>query len=334
MSPDLESRLAQEDYAIDEAWRASASVLRQLGGDPDRRRLIASSPLLISALRPAVRRFVAGWDQAAALEVAKDLSRSSVHVSIDYMGEDTVDDREVEDATTEFIELARACAKLGVGASISANLSHIGLAIDPSLASENCRRIAEEAKAHGIELILNMEGDRYRPHILDTFWNLGKRYPNLGITLQACLEDTVEDLARSLELQGRIRLVKGAYDELGEGAIRGGTVNARFSELCEQLVESGHRCSIATHDPELLSHTARLLKEKGSSELEFETLYGVALSRLEALRDAGHKVRVYMPYGTQWLLYLFHRLAEYPPNLHFAVQDVISNFVHEETQTQ
>jgi proline dehydrogenase len=320
MKRDLEQALEGEGRSMEDAWAASTSFLRAIAVNPDDRELIRRSPVLLKSLEAAARPYVAGWDRATALETARELAASSIRVSVDFMGEDTVDRSEIEEATVEFVDLINSCHAIDEEASVSVNLSHIGLAVESALARDNCERLAEAAEIADVELIINMEGDRYRENILETFWTLGTRYADLGITLQACLERTTDDLTRSLAVQGRIRLVKGAYDELGEGAIRGVSVNERFSELADRLIGSGHKCAIATHDPELLTDAVDRMDDENLSHVEFEMLHGVARHRLEALRDQGYAVRVYLPYGTDWLLYLFHRLAEYPPNLHFAVQ--------------
>src|SRR5262249_24072412 len=153
-----------------------------------------------------------------------------------------------------------------------------------------------------------MEGERYREDILSIYRSLAIRFTTFGVTLQACLSRTEHDLEICLEVPGRIRLVKGAYDELGHGTdIRSGTVDTQYRRLAERLLESGHACAIATHDASIL--TGLIARSTPRPEaVEFEMLFGVARHRLEKLRDLGRQVRVYLPYGHKWHLYLFHRL--------------------------
>lgn len=322
MSGNLEVDLKEEDYPLEAAWVASAGFLRRLAGDATRRNQIQGSSAMMSLLEIAARPYIAGLDRTSALELSGTLAEDSIRVSIDYMGEDTHDADEIEAATNEFVQLANESGDLLIDASISLNLSHIGLARDKELALENCSRVLQAASAHGMEVILNMEGAPYRSAILSIFWELGSQYPNLGITLQACIDRTEDDLSRCLELPGRIRLVKGAYEELGEGAIRSEAVNQRLARYSDRLIEAGHSVSIATHDPELLLDVVRSVESASAQSVEFEMLYGVARRRLETLRKHGLPVRVYLPYGTEWLLYWCHRVAEYPPSLHFAIAEM------------
>jgi proline dehydrogenase len=305
--------------------RECAAALRRLARDSRARAAIRNSPALASALAAAASRYIAGPDRQAALERSLELARIGVLVSLEFMGEDTLQRADVNQATREFLELMRECNALRIPAGLSLNLSHIGLAIDPALALENCERILTTALPTATEVILNMEGDAYRQGILDVYWALGPRFPILGITLQACLARTPDDLARALTFPGRIRLVKGAYDELSDGAIRNERVNARYREMMDRLLASGHRCSIATHDQALINH-AVVQVDPGAGVAEFEMLFGVAEDRLLVLRDLGFQVRIYLPYGREWLLYLCHRLAEHPPNLYPAVKALIDQF--------
>jgi proline dehydrogenase len=243
------------------------------------------------------------------------------------MGEDTTDPAEVAEAVREFINLVSATTASGLRASIALNLSHIGLAIDRELARAHCVEITSAAGAAGIEVILNAEGDAYRDHVLDTYAEVGPALPGLGITLQGCLERTSDDLARCLELPRRIRLVKGAYDEMERlTGIRGPAVNQRYDRLAAQLLLSDHPCAIATHDPERLRGAVETLRHRTHGAAEFEMLLGVARDRLDQLKQQGFGTRVYVPYGEDWFLYLCHRVAEYPGNLARAVAVMAGRF--------
>jgi len=312
------------DDASDRAvFTASAKALRTIAVDRGLRDMIRSSPTLLHALEKAAWRFVAGPDRQSALRCATELHSRGILSSIDFQGEDAEARSEVDAAVDEFVEATRATASLNVGASISLNLSHIGLAIDRALAVANCERILAAATPTGTEVLLNMEGDRYREDILSIYLDLAPRFSTFGITLQACLSRTERDLEMCLEVPGRIRLVKGAYDELGHGTdIRSGSVDAQYRRLAQRLIESGHACAIATHDPSILAGLLATSARRPEA-VEFEMLFSVATHRLEKLRDLGRQVRVYLPYGHKWHLYLFHRLAEHPPNLHVALTAMV-----------
>jgi proline dehydrogenase len=175
-------------------------------------------------------------------------------------------------------------------------------------------------------MMISMEGSERTGEILDAHCWLCERFDNVGITLQAYLYRTKDDLTAALERPGRIRLVKGAYEEPPDIAQpRGVAVDATYRELMETLLISGHACSIATHDPLLLDYAHPFIQEHHLSgdTLEFEMLYGITPERLQMMQKRGYRTRVYLPYGQEWYLYLCHRLAEYPPNIYRAIADAV-----------
>jgi len=315
------------DSADEQAWQEAATALRGLARDRNARTAVRRSPTLAAALEAASRRFVAGAGREDALAVARDLNQQGILASVEFMGEDTTDPGEVDEAVREFTGLVSAISASRLRASISLNLSHIGLAVDRATAEANCAAIAAAAGAAGVEVVLNMEGDAYRDHILSVHADLGSRLPGLGITLQACLDQTDDDLDRCLELPGRTRLVKGAYDEIQRAAgIRGRSVDERYDRLAERLLSSDHPCAIATHDPERLHRAADILGRRSHRAAEFEMLLGVARDRLDHLNRQGFQTRVYVPYGDDWFLFLCHRVAEHPANLATAITAMAAQF--------
>jgi proline dehydrogenase len=182
-------------------------------------------------------------------------------------------------------------------------------------------------------MMISMEGTDRTSQILEIHQRLCETFDNVGITLQAYLHRTPDDLERALQRPGKIRLVKGAYaTPPGLAKPRGAELDEAYRQLMHRLITSGHRCSIATHDPALLDpipqeYPHRLIQEQEikSDRIEFEMLEGVAQERLEALKNQGYRTRVYLPYGQEWHLYLCNRLAEYPPNIYQAITDAFKN---------
>ena len=126
-----------------------------------------------------------------------------------------------------------------------------------------------------------------------------------------------------MHLPGKIRLVKGAYQEPEKRAMkRGEALDERFLSLIEMAVSAQHPLSIATHDQHLLQELARR-KWLAVPHVEVEMLYGVRPDLLKQMKQAGYQTRLYLPYGTEWYLYLCHRLAEYPPNIYQALADCV-----------
>lgn len=241
------------------------------------------------------------------------------------MSESTRDESMAAQATQEFLNVIRAITQQNLNASISLDLSHIGLVIAPKLAYKNAAVLAQVAQEAGLEIMISMEGTDRTTLILDIHRQLCDRFSNVGITLQAYLHRTPEDLTAVLQRPGKIRLVKGAYEAPSTLAhARGTALDAAYRQQMEQLIKSKHDCSIATHDFALLDRAHQLIQNQAPTHhnVEFEMLRGVTPERLSAMQQRGYHTRVYLPYGKEWHLYLCNRLAEHPPNLYQAVADV------------
>jgi len=139
----------------------------------------------------------------------------------------------------------------------------------------------------------------------------------VGITLQAFLHRTPDDLRSVLRYPGKVRIVKGAFDAPASVALRrGGALDRAYLALVARLRDAGHAVSVATHDAALV---AEVLQQTGSGPIEFEMLRGIEGEQLSALRAQGLRTRQYLPYGREWFLYLCNRLAEHPPSVFAAI---------------
>lgn len=301
----------------------AAAALRSIARDEKIKARVATDPFLKGILLRAASRFVCGEELPEALEAAKKANGLGHAATIDYMGESARDEALAERATEEFVRVARKIKNRGLESSISLDLSHIGMALSPELAFENASKIARAARGADTEVMASMEGTERTDEILSLHERLAENFGNVGITLQAYLHRTEKDLSSALERPGRIRLVKGAFEEPESAALPRDSAALDETYLChmETLLASGHPCSIATHDEAILDHAHRFIRDNGldPSKTEFEMLYGVTPERLEAMRERGHRTRVYLVYGEEWHLYLCHRLAEHPPNIYRAV---------------
>lgn len=207
--------------------------------------------------------------------------------------------------------------------TVSLDLSHIGLSVDPDTAYSHLLEIAKEANLHGISLMISMEESAKTNHILDIYRKTAEQCPNVGITIQAHLYRSDNDIQKLIDYPGKIRVVKGAYQESADIAIsRSKELNDRYLKLIEQLIEANHSVSIATHD-EILIREMEYRQYLNRPDVEIEMLYGIRSDLLSDLKSKGYNCKVYLPYGKEWYLYLCHRIAEYPENLYRAVTDII-----------
>ena len=305
-----------------------STALKTIALDEEAKSYVLKHPPLYDALQKAAMRFIGGETLPQCLDVATRLNDEGHRVTIDFMGESTRDIATAKSATQEFLETAKAIAEKNVNASISLDLSHVGMVIDSKLCYQNACRLAESAQQAGTEMMISMEGTDRTDLILEMYQRLCEQYKNVGITLQAYLYRTVKDLETVLAFPGKIRLVKGAYAAPeGLARSRGAELDAVYQQLMKTLLLSGHTCSIATHDQALLNNADSVIKNQQlpTDSIEFEMLKGVTAERLVDMQKRGYATRVYLPYGKEWYLYLCNRLAEHPPNLYQAIVDAVAS---------
>ena len=312
--------------ADDAVESAAAAALRRLALDEQAKAIVLSDPRLRSLALRIARRYIGGETREDALAAVRRTNALGDAATVDYMGESTRERERALAAANEFVTVAGAIAASQFDCSLSLDLSHIGLVIDTTFCLENARRVAIAAADAGTDVMVSMEGyDRVDP-ILDLHAALVRDHENVGITLQARLHRTVSDLETVLRRPGRIRLVKGAYEVPAEVALARDDerLRSRYIELVRRLVDSGHPCSIATHDEQLLDQVAAMVAPGRDSPLEFEVLLGLGDDVIPALRARGFRTRQYIVYGEEWFLYVCNRIAEEPTRVYKAVIDAVA----------
>ncbi|MEU7828198.1 MULTISPECIES: proline dehydrogenase family protein [unclassified Nonomuraea] len=300
----------------------AAQTMRALALDEDLKDRVAADPALRELAWRVAERYVGGQTVGEALARAALLNAEGSAVTLDYMGE-SCRDADLATAETEvFLDLSRQAAARGVNCSVSLDLSHIGSVVDRELGLANATRLAEATAAAGQEMMISMEGTDRTDLILWTHERLCGRFDHVGVTIQARLHRTDEDLPRLLTRPGRIRLVKGAYLEPESIAHHRDSreLPAVYLAYATRLLDSGHLCSIATHDLDLLDELQPHMRQD-SGAYEVEMLLGLGIDQLRTMRDRGHPVREYVVFGTQWWLYVCNRIAENPARLFQALVD-------------
>ncbi|MFB9991616.1 proline dehydrogenase family protein [Deinococcus oregonensis] len=303
----------------------AADALRHLALDERAKAHIEQDQVLRPLFERMAARYIGGATLPECLERITAVNAQGHAATVDYMGENTRDAAKAHAETEEFLRLVQALQGRQFNSSVSLDLSHIGLIIEPEICHYNAGRIAAAAREIGTEMIVSMEWSARTDLILAAYERLCSEHSNVGITCQARLHRTPADLDRLLTLPGKIRLVKGAYQETADVAYPRGSdeLRATFLGLACRLIASGHPCSIATHDPDLLDELETFITAGGwrAQPYEFEMLTG--LGNLEGLRQRGHPTREYVVYGREWFLYLCNRLAEEPERLFTAVADAL-----------
>jgi proline dehydrogenase len=284
-----------------------------------RRRQIKRAVTSAPVTRDVVRRFVAGETIDDALRVAATLNGEGLQVSLDHLGEDTLDAATAQAAVDAYCTLAGRFADLGLAATaeMSVKLSAVGQALDESMALDNARLICAAARAAGSSVTIDMEDHTTTDSTLRIVGLLRQDFPSTGAVLQASLHRT-EDDCKFLGVPGsRVRLCKGAYQEPASLAWqRPDDIRAAYIRCLGTLISGGALPMAATHDPKLVGATERLVSEIGGTGFrhEYQMLYGIRPDEQRRLVAAGETVRVYVPFGAQWYGYLMRRMAERPAN--------------------
>ena len=102
-------------------------------------------------------------------------------------------------------------------------------------------------------------------------------------------------------------------------------VDANYVKLMKILLPSGIYHGIATHDPAMIEATKNFVREKniGRDKFEFQMLYGIRTDLQKQLVREGFRLRIYIPYGSDWFPYFMRRLAERPANLTFFLRSLL-----------
>jgi proline dehydrogenase len=307
-------------------------VLRQAllraARSPRLAQLVTSMPVSAAI----VTRFVAGETAEQAVEVARRLLSDGLQVSLDHLGEDTRDREQAERTTHTYLELVDGLSRAGLtrGAEVSVKLSAIGQALEPDgekIALDNARTIALATQTAGTTVTLDMEDHTTIDSTLSVLQELRRDFPETGAVLQSYLHRTESD-CRDLAHQGsRVRLCKGAYNEPASVAYQKSLDVDRAYVRCLKILMAGQGYPmVATHDPRLIEIAGALAMrhDRARGSYEFQMLYGIRPEEQLRLAALGDTVRVYVPYGDQWYLYLMRRLAERPANVGFFLRSLLT----------
>jgi proline dehydrogenase len=274
-------------------------------------------------------RFIAGTTVEDALRAAEAINRQGLAATLDSLGESVTTSGEAHRAAEVYHRLLDAIASRQLNANISIKLTQMGLELSRNLAEEIASTLAQHAHATGNFVRVDMEDSRLTQVTLDIVRRLHARVglrDAIGVVIQAYLYRAQADIEQLLVEGIRMRLCKGAYNEPPEVAFpRKADVDRNFVQLTEMLLESPMYHAIATHDEAMIAAARQFAARQGiePSRFEFQMLYGVRRDLQRSLVQEGYRVRVYVPFGTEWYPYFMRRLAERPANLIFLARNVL-----------
>jgi proline dehydrogenase len=280
--------------------------------------------------RAVVARFVPGRSAQDAVAAARRLVDDGLLVSLDHLGEDTVERAQAESVRDAYLHVLRRLGDGGLAGSVevSLKLSAVGQSLGSDggkVALEHAREVCALAAELGTTVTLDMEDHTTTDSTLSVLGELRVDFPDVGAVLQSYLRRTEGDCRDLASAGSRVRLCKGAYQEPGSVAYQDrGEVDRSYVRCLKVLMAGQGYPMVATHDPRLVEIAGALAVRHGRAQgdYEYQMLYGIRPDEQRRLAAAGDLVRVYTPYGDEWWGYLVRRLAERPANLAFFLRAV------------
>ena len=304
------------------------SALLYLSGQRQVFRFVRNNKLAKSL----ANRFVAGETLETALSAAGRLNARGITASLDLLGESVHNEAEARAAGQAYVNMLDRIYERKADANVSLKLTAMGLDISEDLCVAIMHKILQRAREYRTFVRIDMESSEYTQRTLDLFEE--RLYPsyreNVGIVLQSYLYRTLADVERANLIRARVRICKGAYKEPETVAYPDKKdVDANYVRCMHTLMKCGNYPGIATHDEAIIREAKRFARENdiAPARFEFQMLYGVRRDLQDRLVREGYRLRVYVPFGTQWYPYLMRRLAERPANVAFLTGNILKEIV-------
>lgn len=319
-----------------------STALLKTSRSPRIRRMVIGFPVT----RRVVDRFVAGEGIDDAIRAVRALRDQGLYVTLDHLGEDTQDAAQAAANRDIYVKVLGVLAREGLAeaAEVSLKLSALGQALrgpdadsaagraaggfdaGERIALENARAVCEAAQAAGTTVTLDMEDHTTVDSTLRVLHELRRDFPWVGAVLQSMLLRTEQDCRDLARPGSRVRLVKGAYAEPASVAHAAkADVDAAYERCLTILLSGGAYTMVGSHDSAMIDAASRAAQAAGrqSDEYEYQMLYGVRSAMQRDIAAAGHRMRVYVPFGTDWYGYFMRRLAERPANVAFFLRALV-----------
>jgi proline dehydrogenase len=279
-----------------------------------------------------VARYVPGESTQAAVEATERLVGDGLTVTLDYLGEDTLDRGQAQATVDAYVDVLNHLGEAGLApaAEVSVKLSAVGQALPGDgerIALDNARHICQAASNAGTTVTLDMEDHTTTDSTLGILAELRQDFFSTGAVLQAYLHRTEGDCKDLAYPGSRVRLCKGAYKEPETVAFQERhQVDLSYVRCLKVLMAGDCYPMVASHDPRMIEIAGALAahNERAQGSYEYQMLYGIRPEEQKRLARSGETVRVYVPYGEEWYGYLMRRLAERPSNVAFFARSLVS----------
>ena len=276
---------------------------------------------------PIANNFVAGETADEAIEHAKALNRKDIKAIINLLGEHYHEPEPAAEDRDQYLDLVRKVDNSGADATVSVKPSQIGIDVGEDVFRENLHDIISIADTRDIFVWVDMEDHETTDITLDAYEDFAREYEGgVGVCVQSNLKRTSEDLKRLKDVPGKVRLVKGAYDEPTDISYKKKSrVNERYRADLEYMFEAFEEqagIGVGSHDQKMIDYAIEL-GEEYDRDFEYQLLMGVRDDEQERLAREGYEVYQYVPYGGKWFSYFYRRARERKENMLFALRAVL-----------
>jgi proline dehydrogenase len=271
------------------------------------------------------KRFVAGEQFEVAIPAIQRLNDKAIHVTVNMLGEHVQDKAAAELAMHEYLAVLDHIKRARLDSNVSIKPTQIGLDVGDNFCYQTIAPVVAKAAEYGNFIRLDMEGSPYTQRTLDLFYRLYEDYQNVGVVIQAYLYRSEQDIEALNRVKARVRLCKGAYKESPSIAYQKmDGIRPAYLKLAQRLIADGNYPGIATHDDILINAVKQFVAEHkiDRDRFEFQMLYGIRAEEQEKLAQQGYNIRVYVPYGPEWLPYFYRRLRERKENVWFVLKNL------------
>ena len=259
-------------------------------------------------------RYIAGATFDEAIRVVRELNGEGKQATIDVLGEEITRESEARAIAQAYRDVFTAIEREHLQSNVSVKLTALGLNLSYELCRDDLESVLREAARFGNFVRIDMEDSSTTSETLRMYRELRERgHNNVGVVLQTYLRRTLDDIAALADLKPNVRLCKGSYVEpVAIAFTDADAVRGNFVRSLDALLEAGSYVGIATHDEWLIEEALARVAGSSPSAYEFQMLLGVRQRRADELVAAGHRLRVYVPFGEHWYEYVLRRLQENP----------------------
>lgn len=289
------------------------------------------SKTIMHVPKPIVSHFAKGYIAGStlndAVRVSKDLNNQGMMTTIDILGEFITTFEQAVNFKDNALEILRTIDQEKLDANLSIKPTQMGLLLD----KEGCFGLIHEIVAEAAKLNnfvrVDMEDIPTTDDTLELYRNLRAEFPgHVGTVLQSYLRRTPFDVIEHKDGYQNYRLCKGIYVEPRTAAWKHPhAINRNYIESLKLMFDQGAYVGIATHDELLVFEAMNLIRKRGlqPDQYEFQMLLGVDEELRKIILDNGHRLRVYVPFGEDWLPYSKRRLKENPSIARHALKQML-----------